>query len=218
VNYFAHAYRFLSESRCSPEFLAGTATPDWLNVVARRTRCRRRHAQPLLQSSDQGLADLARGIHQHHEDDQWFHATAAFNELTLAVTRTLRLKLQHLVDLRAGFLGHILVELLMDAELIQREPQCLGEYYRRVAQVDARWVAEAVEQMCGRSVGRLEWFIGRFVEVKFLADYPDDARITYRLNQVLGRVGLSELPAEFVALLPELRPLVASRMSELLPA
>ena len=48
MNYFAHALPFLDQ----PYFVAGTAVPDWLSVVDRQVRVRRRHAEPLANAAD----------------------------------------------------------------------------------------------------------------------------------------------------------------------
>src|SRR5205807_2811175 len=86
MNYLAHGWRFTAE----PYFLAGTATPDWLNVIARKVRLRSRVAAEFVNDSDPLLAAVARGIVQHHADDAWFHATTAFNELNLAFAVEIR--------------------------------------------------------------------------------------------------------------------------------
>ena len=48
MNYFGHGHRFID----NPFFLAGTAVPDWLSVVNRRVRARRRLAEPYTQDPD----------------------------------------------------------------------------------------------------------------------------------------------------------------------
>ena len=52
MNYFAHGRPFVDD----PYFLAGTAVPDWLNVVDRRVRVRSKQARLFVDS-----ADAARG-------------------------------------------------------------------------------------------------------------------------------------------------------------
>jgi hypothetical protein len=49
-----------------------------------------------------------------------------------------------------------------------------------------------------------------------LSDYLDDAKLTFRLNQVMRRVKLSELPPSFVAILLGVRRDVTARRDELL--
>src|SRR5687768_7726430 len=111
MNYFAHGRRYVHDAY----FLSGTAVPDWLNVVDRRVRVRSKAAQQFVDDSDPQVAALARGIVQHHYDDQWFHQTRAFAELSLRFTLEIRELLQPDDGFRPSFLGHILVELLLDA-------------------------------------------------------------------------------------------------------
>ncbi len=86
MNYFAHGRRFVED----PYFLAGTAVPDWLNVVDRRVRVRAVQAERHVEAADPRVARIAAGIVQHCRDDQWFHATPAFAALSLELCRMLR--------------------------------------------------------------------------------------------------------------------------------
>ena len=58
--------------------------------------------------------------------------------------------------------------------------------------------------------------IPRFLAERFLSDYPEDAKLWFRLNQVMRRVKLPELPREFLDILPEARTLVRARRVDLL--
>jgi len=216
VNYFAHAHPHLDNPQVNAYFLAGLATPDWLGVAARRTKCRTKHTEPFFDDADPRIAALAHGVARHHADDGWFHVTRAFTELSLAFSKQIRESLDDQVNLRPWFLGHIMVELLLDAQLIADAPARLDDYYHRIAQVDPQLVAASIERMSGRSVGRLAEFVERFPEVRFLADYADDQRLLFRVNQVMHRVGLPKLPTEFTELLPAFRSQIAEGASELM--
>ena len=189
--------------------------PDWLSVAARKTKCRTRHVEPFLDREDSPLADLAYGIKQHHTDDLWFHESEAFSRLSLEFSKQIKEEFGESTSMRPWFLGHILVELLLDDELIQREPEQLVRYYDCIAETDAEWIAEQVAMMCGRDVGKLAEFIGKFLELRFLEDYHDDQTLTMRLNQVMNRVGLEQLPESFPKLLPWAREEIAKSAIEL---
>jgi len=212
MNYFAHAWHWLDD----PWVAAGTAVPDWLGVVNRRVRARSKAASPLTAAEDPRVAALARGIVQHHHDDAWFHGTRAFAELSLDLTVRFRDLLGAESSMRPSFLGHILVELLLDAELARRDRARLERYYAVLAQIEPPLVEQTVERIAGRPAERLAYFIGRFIEVRFLFDYLEDAKLWFRLNQVMGRVGLDQLPESVIELIGEARPLVAERTDELL--
>lgn len=212
MNYFAHAIHFLDD----PYFVAGTAVPDWLTVADRRVRLRRRHLTGATTRADPILNAVARGIVQHLDDDARFHESRAFVELSMAISAAARDFLQEPSGMRPAFLGHLLVEVLLDAALIAAKPDRLDAYYRLLDQVDPAVVEAKVNMMAPGPTERLAGMIAAFCRERILWDYLDDATLLKRLNQVMRRVGLAELPAEFVDLFPELRGLVDRRAVSLL--
>jgi hypothetical protein len=212
MNYFAHGRAFVDD----PYFLAGTAVPDWLNVVARRVKARSKHAQAFVEDSDSRMAALARGIVQNHADDGWFHETTAFAELSWQLTARVRDALLPDDGLRPSFLGHILVELLLDSALIADDPERLDAYYAALTVVDAEFVERAVGRIATGAPERLAEFVPLFIRERFLWDYADDGKLWVRLNQVMRRVKLPPQPEAFRELLPEARRLVERRKAELL--
>lgn len=212
MNYFAHGRQFVHD----PYFLAGTAVPDWLSVFDRRVRVRARSAAPRVADQDARLAAVARGIVRHHQDDDWFHRTPAFAQLSWQLTVSVRQSLAPDPGLRPSFLGHILVEILLDATLIAEQPEVIDAYYRALDGLDAGQVAAAVSQMASRATDRLEWFIQRFAAERFLYDYLDDVKLLFRLNQIMRRVKLPTLPRTFQAVLPEARRAVSQGKDQLL--
>ncbi len=212
MNYFAHGRSYVEE----PYFLAGTAVPDWLNVVNRRVKARSKAALVWIDDSDPLLASVARGVVQHHVDDDWFHQSPAFLELQWRFTVELRASLPDNDGLRPSFLGHILVELLLDSALIVESPSRLDAYYAALERLDARAVQEAVERISGKELPTLATWIPRFCQERFLYDYQEDAKLLARLNMVMRRVGLSPLPASLVEWLPGARLEVAQKRAALL--
>ena len=128
MNYFAHALPFLTDD-CDPCFIAGLAVPDWLNVVNRKVKARPKPALEFLTATTHPAEkSVARGVIQHHRDDRWFHQTHAFNELCLEFTVEIRELLSADNGLRPRFLGHVLVELLLDDHLIRQFPHQIDRY------------------------------------------------------------------------------------------
>lgn len=212
MNYFAHGRRHLQD----PLVLAGTAVPDWLCVVDRRVRVTSRGAARFLGAADSRVAAVAAGIVQHHRDDDWFHGTSAFSELSSRFTLEARDFLGCEEGFRASFLGHILVEILLDAALIAEAPQRLEAYYRALESLDAEAVGQAVNHMATRRTELLAPFIRLFCRERFLYDYAEDGKLLTRLNRVLQRVGLPALPQAFLGFLPAARQCVERRARELL--
>jgi len=117
---------------------------------------------------------------------------------------------------RPSFLGHILVELLLDATLIAADLSRLDEYYQALQSIDRAIVANVVNAMATRTSEMLPIFIERFCSERFLYDYLEDAKLVWRLNHVMRRVKLPQLPESFAEILPVARTLVQSRQLELL--
>jgi hypothetical protein len=225
VNYLAHGWHCLD----APYVLAGTAAPDWLGVVDRRLRLRPRNMLRWLEGPDPARAALARGVLRHHADDAWFHQTEAFTGLQLHFAALLREALPGDEGFRPSFVGHVLVELLLDAALAQEQPAGLAAYYRALKTLDPQALAAALVPMAtprapadGEMAGpaatsRLAMLVERFLEDRFLYDYADDAKLLARLNRVLARVGLPPVPPTLQDLLPALREQVRRQRGALFP-
>ena len=212
MNYFTHGRRYLDD----PYFVAGTAVPDWLSVVNRRMRARSKLAAPFADDSDSRVASIAKGIMQHHHDDNWFHQTRAFAELSLYFTKAVRDRLPNDDGFRPSFLGHILVELLLDATLIEDDPARLDRYYAALDSLDPYLINRTVNRMATQETGMLAFFIPRFLEERFLYDYVEDAKLLFRLNNVMRRVRMPALPETLAEFFPQARRLVRQRKAELL--
>ena len=212
MNYFAHGRHFIDD----PYFLAGTDVPDWLNVVDRRVRVRSKQALPHVDAADPRVARVAAGIVQHCRDDDWFHQTRAFAELSLELCHILKGALPADDGFRPHFLGHILVEILLDSVLIAERPQRLAEYYAAMDSLEGQCIEDAVNGMASRPTHNLGTFIALFSRERFLSDYADDGKLLFRLNQVMRRVRLPLLPEGIRPLLDVAREKVAARKDELL--
>ena len=212
MNYFAHGRHALRQ----PYLLVGTAIPDLLRVIDRRLRVRSVQAAPHVDDADPVVAAVAQGIVQHHHDDGWFHGTPAFAELSLSTAAAVRRLAPDDQGMRTWFVGHVLVELLLDAELFRRQPDEMTAYYDSLHQVDPSAVAAAVSRMATADASKLGRLIPGFLRERFLPDYADNAKLAFRLGQVLRRVGLPGLPEAFVELLPAIRSQVAQRADEVL--
>jgi len=212
MNYLAHALPFLDR----PYLAAGTGVPDWLAVVDRRVRIAQREAAALAADSDPITAAVARGMVQHFLDDARFHATAAFAELSMELSLRSRGLLGESSGFQPAFLGHLLVELLVDAALAEENTGCLEAYYQALESIDPQRIEQVVGKVSSRPPERLALMIAGFREHRILWDYLEDGKLMVRLNQVMRRVGFAQLPEELVGLLPEARRMVRYRLAELL--
>lgn len=212
MNFLAHALPHLDQ----PYVVAGTAVPDWLSVIDRKVRVRSVAAKTLLNDADTRARQVAEGIIQHHEDDRWFHGGRAFAELNLEFAVELRGLLVDDEGFRPSFLGHILVEMLIDADLIRENRSTVDQYYAVLESLAPEVVQSSVNRIAKVGTDRLVLLLPRFISERFLYDYVDDDKLLFRLNQVMRRVRLPALPETIAPWLRSARRRVSLRRNELL--
>lgn len=199
-----------------PLLAVSTGIPDWLTVVDRRIRARGRMAEQYIDSSDRQLSEVAQGILFHISDDRWFHGTRAFVETNMELAIQLRDQLPGDAGFRPSFVGHILIEMLLDGLWIRDDRRHAENYYSAIRQATPSTIQRCVNVITGKPTTKLAAVIDRFLEIEFLYDYLDDEKLLMRLNQVMNRVGLPALPDTITRWLPEAQDLVESRRRQLL--
>ncbi len=212
MNFLCHAMPYLDD----PLLAVSTGVPDWLSVVDRRIRARGKLASQFIDSDDWELQLVASGVIRHIEDDRWFHGTQAFVETNMRLAVELRELLPDDAGFRPTFVGHILIEMLLDAFWIRDDPAIGKRYYDSLSAIPATTIERCVNAITGKPTDQLATVIDRFTEVKFLYDYLDHDQLLLRLNQVMKRVGLTFLPQEVRDWLPDAEKLVESRRQRLL--
>ena len=187
-----------------------------MSVVDRKNRARRQFAEPILEHADPQVSSFAAGVIRHHDDDHWFHQQTEFVTLSTQFAVELREILEKGMGHQAGFVGHIAVELLLDAELASRDPNLLDQYYDCLRSLDAEAVQSAANNICKRPVTMLQMLLPRFISEGFLYDYLHDDKLLYRLNGVMRRVKLPKLPDVVTEWLATARTRVAENTDQLL--
>ena len=212
MNYLSHAIEFLDR----PLFMASTGVPDMLSVIDRKVRIRRKSLEPFFNDADPAIVEVARGIAQHLDDDRWFHANEVFQKLNLEFSKAIRDVHPDDESMRPWFLGHIVIELLLDAHLTQQNPGSLERYYENMETVDAMFIQRFINRVAKRPTDDFVRLFDAFQREQFLFDYVDDDRLAYRLNQVMKRVGLEQFDNTIVALFSGFRERVLTLQHELL--
>ena len=213
MNFLCHAIPYLDTQ---PLLAVSTGIPDWLSVVDRKIRARRKLAIPHLDSENESLRQVAGGVIRHIEDDRWFHASEAFVTTNLELAVQLRDLLPGDTGFRPMFVGHIIIEMLLDAYWIEKNREFADQYYATIEQVDVSVIQDCVNQITGKPTDRLGEIVEKYCEMKFLYDYLDNAGLLLRLNQVMKRVKLQPLPDSLMPWLQTTRQLVESQAQRLL--
>jgi hypothetical protein len=134
--------------------------------------------------------------------------------MTLAVE--LRDRLPGDAGFRPMFVGHVLIEMLLDSFWI-RENQALAiQYYAALASTRFQTIQHCVNTITNKPTEQMVEVLERFTDAQFLYDYQDPEKLLLRLNQVMKRVNLAVLPAEIADWLPAAEKLVESRRQRLL--
>ncbi len=190
--------------------------PDFLSVIDRRIRARRRAAEPFLNSSDPVMRNVAAGIIQHHADDRWFHGGETFVRMNLEFAVQLRDRLPGDAGFRPSFVGHILIEMLLDANYVIAQRHWVDRYYALFDEARLEQIEACVNQITGKPSNAIADTLHRFAKTRFLYDYASDAKLLMRLNQVMARVGLEQLPEAVQQWLPQARAEVLANHTRLL--
>ncbi|MGI9474997.1 MAG: hypothetical protein ACR2NZ_25925 [Rubripirellula sp.] len=212
MNFLSHAIRYLDQ----PLLAVSTGVPDWLSVVDRKIRARGKYALVHVDSDDTELRMVATGILKHIEDDRWFHGTQAFVETNMQLAIQLRGLLPGDAGFRPTFVGHILIEMMLDGMWIRDDRSTVEAYYAAIKAAPPATIQRCVNTITGKPTEKLVEVIDRFAEIQFMYDYLDHDTLLMRLNQVMKRVGLSPLPDVVGDWLPSAHELVESRRRELL--
>ena len=214
MNYLSHAAAFLDE----PLVAAGSVLPDFLSAMDRKCRVRAKRVDAYLATEPPGEPGrVAAGLREHLADDHWFHGTEAFLTTQARLTRRLRAAMPDDASHRVGFLGHILVELLLDGWIERTRPGTVGRFYDAMAAAAPTAMTEAVNASAARPTTRIIEVWPGFLRERFVADYVADDRLRRRVNQVLGRVGLPVLDEAAEATLAQCRAEVEASAGRLLP-
>ncbi len=192
----------IGDDRVAPEFLVGTALPDF--AAMGRTR---------LRTADGALAD---GIALHHATDQAFHAETWF----LDFERELRglLRDDGLPDGAARACAHVGPELLLDGALLDDPAVASGvrTVYREIAAPDDETVELAPE-------GQHDQWRAHLVGVATHLDpftYRDAAIVAHRLHAITSRRPRLAFDADLVgvvrARMASVQPRITSSATDVL--
>jgi hypothetical protein len=196
VNFLAHARASLDE----PWVLAGVCLPDWLRVIDRRGRVDLERVDP--NGRDARDEQLREGVRRHLHDDAWFHATPVFEGTLARLAR--RMRAEH-EGVRASFYAHILLELLLDAALMERDPELADRFYAQLEEIPPDELASRAAPMLHHAEHVLEHFpalFRRFRDVRFIEGYATDEGVLRSLRGLTTRLkqrgrGMAPLPDAF---------------------
>jgi hypothetical protein len=105
---------------------------------------------------------------------------------------------------------------LLDAAIAERHLSAIADYYRALAGIDAVKMQATVNQLAKNPTEKLAPLFPKYLAERFLYDYLEDQPLLNRLNGIVRRVNLPELPSSMCSLIQAVRPQVRERQGELL--
>lgn len=122
---------------------------------------------------------------KHFQKDVFFHQSEFFESSVYGVSNVIG---NHATWPRKFFLNHVLVEILLDRVLLDRELNLCDEFYLQLKSVDIELLAHFLRK---NNVENTEIFIQsylRFIQISFIYDYLDNKKIITALSQLYKKV------------------------------
>lgn len=184
MNFLSHYY--FERFAALPEQVLGGLLPDLLKNVDKAYSFQlHKHAHKL--AFDPSSTAITEGWQRHIEVDKLFHSSAFF----YTHTHELRKKIEHIVadlPIRASFLAHIALELLLDHLLIEHNTLNVARLYEQLENVDTHALTLYLKELEGVDVARFLRFYERFIESKYIFDYADIDNIPHALYAICRRI------------------------------
>ncbi|MEH6308181.1 hypothetical protein RYH73_21165 [Olivibacter sp. CPCC 100613] len=191
MNFLSHFY--FERKANDPYRTLGSVLPDLLRNMDRDIRIFPEKNVSLF-IDDQHTSRILKGWCRHLATDQFFHNNVFF----LEKTRQLKAYLSPVVintPIRASFLSHIALELLLDRLLLKDSWLHENDFYGQLQDVDPQSLATFLKLAGLQDTARFLTYFAAFVSDRYLGTYREMAKVTYALDQICKRFwpqGLSQ--------------------------
>jgi len=132
-------------------------------------------------------AALLTGWKRHLEVDRIFHSSAFFKEQT-AILKQLILPAVGDGPVKAFFLAHIGLELMLDHLLLTRNIVNTDRFYAQLSAANGPQLAGFLKYAGMPDQARFDRFLQEFISSRYLFSYDKIENITYSLNRICMRL------------------------------
>lgn len=184
MNFLSHYY--FERYAVEPEQVLGGLLPDLLKNVDKSYSFQLHKYGDVLKITPRFEA-ITEGWQRHVEVDRLFHGSPFFYKHT----HQLRLIIEKdIADLpvRASFLAHIALELVLDYKLIAHDILKVGRLYEHLEHVDRKALSAYLAVLGGIDINRFYIFYDRFIESKYIFDYAKVENLPHALFNICKRV------------------------------
>lgn len=132
-------------------------------------------------------AAILEGWKRHLEVDRLFHSSIFFKEQT-AVLKKLILPAVETGPVKAFFLAHIGLELMLDHLLLTRSIVDAEHFYTQLEKANTAELKGFLKFAGLKDQPRFDRFLGEFINSRYLFSYEKMENITYSLNRICMRL------------------------------
>lgn len=184
VNFLSHYYF----ERYNPhaERVLGGLLPDLLKNVNKQYNFHPQRFEELLFAHPK-TRRISEGWYRHLEVDRIFHGSNFFLQHCHVLRKELDPLLVHL-PIRASFLAHIAIELLLDHLLIENRIVNPVRLYEHLEQVHRGTIERYLSVFGEVDISQFLEFYGRFLEWRYILDYAKIENLSHPLFNICKRV------------------------------
>ncbi|TYR35929.1 hypothetical protein FXV77_10800 [Sphingobacterium phlebotomi] len=184
MNFLSHYYF----ERYSPnsERVLGSLLPDLLKNVDKRYNFHPQRFEETLFAHPKTMW-ISEGWYRHIEVDRLFHTSGFFVNHTHALRKKLEPVVVHL-PIRASFLAHIALELLLDHLLLDHGLVNPNRLYEHLRNVQTATIGKYLLTIGEVDVERFLVFYERFLVSRYILEYADIRNLAYALFNICKRV------------------------------
>ncbi len=189
MNFLSHYYfeRFAPES----ERVLGAILPDLLKNVDKQYSFHPQRFEESLFAHPKTMW-ISEGWYRHVEVDKIFHSSTYFLDHCHVFRKMLAPVVEHL-PIRASFLAHIAIELLLDHLLIQNKQVNPARLYDHLEQVNRPSIERYLNTIGEVDIQRFFAFYDEFIKARYILDYKDITNISYALFNICKRLWVFEI-------------------------
>ena len=197
MNFLSHYYfeRFAKD----PEQVLGGLLPDLLKNVDKKYAINLSKFEDLVYSNSKYQA-ISEGWVGHLEVDKIFHSSDFF----YSHTHSLRKHIETVVDdlpIRASFLAHIALELLLDHNLITHKILSVDRLYEYLGQVDRNSLRNYLKIFEIVDIAKFDNFYDKFVASRYIFKYEEIENIPHALFNICKRIWSFDIEEKHLSML-----------------
>jgi hypothetical protein len=187
VNYLSHYYFDRDED--NKYFNLGLILPDLARAHIAKLRI---NPYKNITFTTKEIASMNDGCNKHFASDRKFHNWMVFVELTNKATDMIRESGDKDIN-RDYFITHIMVEILLDKILLDKNPSLADDFYAMIDSVEMDWILKFMRYAGLQDDELWKGQHRRFMKAAFLKSYTSVENVIAAVEGVCANLGMIEL-------------------------